>query len=409
MIKIDHNTLTKDPQFGFYEVAGKKYFDKASALLEATRLNLKHSDIYWNFNDDSFKTWDWSEEPPGSIRQYYHARARHLREKYDYLILNCSGGSDSTTVLYSFLHQGLHVDEVFIRRADAGTKNYKSTNQEFDASNEHSEFEYAGLPLLNWIKKVSPRTKITIHDFSKDILDNSTWDENFIYWCGDYVTPGCIVRYSHASDKNSLNTFDKGKKIGIIFGIDKPKLSIYPDGTITSVFFDRTVSSVLPATVNNGYTNTNVEMFYWSPDAVPLMIKQCHTIKNWFSQKENLRFQYMMNPKWLMNATNRTIYESVTKAIIYPDYDNTTFQCNKPVRTVFQEWDYWMEDFKNTPGYATFMKGLMHLYNNIDKDFFKLPDNATIFQKMDHLNWEYKTFVSKQYVIGKLDNQSVYK
>jgi hypothetical protein len=55
------------------------------------------------------------------------------------------------------------------------------------------------------------------------------------------------------------------------------------------------------------------------------------------------------------------------------------------------------------------MKGLMHLYNNIDKDFFKLPDNATIFQKMDHLNWEYKTFVSKQYVIGKLDNQSVYK
>lgn len=405
MIKIDHKTLAKDNKLGFYEVAGKIHYDKASALLEASRLNLKYDDVYWNFNDSVFASWDWSQEPLGSIRQYYHARARHLREKYDYLILNCSGGADSTTMLYSFINQGLHVDEVFVRHADAGTKNYKSTNKDFDASNEHSEFEYAALPLLNWIRKVSPKTKITVHDFSKDILDdNLTWDENFIHWCADYVTPGCIVRYSHASNKDSLNTFDKGKSIGIIFGTDKPRLCIADDGSLLTFFFDRSVACAIPATVNNGYTNTNVELFFWSPDAVPLMIKQCHVIKNWFMQPENKKLQFMLDYKWLMSSINRTLYETMIKGIIYPDYDLTTFQCNKPARAVLQEWDYWMEDFKNTTGYSVFLTGMMKLYNNINKEFLKVPDGSSILnQKISEFNWEYKPYTSKCFYVANMN------
>ena len=408
MIKIDHKTLAHDTKLGFYTMGGETYWDKASAVLEGTKKGLGYKDLYWNFNDKDFGSWNWSEEPPGGIRQYYHARARHLREKYDYIIINCSGGADSTTVLYSFLHQGLHVDEVFVRHADVGTKNYKSTNQDFDASNEHSEFEYAALPLLNWVRKVSPKTKITVHDFSKDIInDNLTWDENFIYWCGDYVTPGCIVRYSHASDKDSLNTFDKGKKICILFGTDKPKLAMTSDNNLWTFFGDRAVSSAIPAAVNNGYDNTFVELFYWSPDAIPLMIKQCHVLKNWFDMPENKRLQYMLNPAWQMNAMNRTLYENVIKAIIYPDYDFMTFQCNKPVKLVFQEWDYWMNDFKNTEGYNTFMRGVKYLYDNTNKDFFKVPDTNILENTMNVLNWEYKICASKQYLIGKLNETSL--
>ena len=77
----------------------------------------------------------------------------------------------------------------------------------------------------------------------------------------------------------------------------------------------------------------------------------------------------MLNPAWQMNAMNRTLYENVIKAIIYPDYDFMTFQCNKPVKLVFQEWDYWMNDFKNTEGYNTFMRGVKYLYDNTNKDF----------------------------------------
>jgi hypothetical protein len=403
MIKLDHKTLVKDTKLGFYEINNKIYWDKATAVMEGTKAGLGYNDLRWNFNDQEFSSWNWSEEPPGSIKDYYHARARHLRDKYDYLILNCSGGADSTTMLYSFIQQGLFIDEVFVRYAGEGTKKYNKTDKEFDASNEFSEFEYAAVPLLNWLKQVSPRTKITLHDFSLDIInDNLTWDENFIHWCGDYVTPGCIVRYTH-TDKDSLTTFDKGKSIGILFGTDKPRLAITPDGYLVTFFGDRAVSSAIPTAVNNGYTNTHVELFYWSPDAVPLMIKQCHVLKNWFQLPDNRRLQYMLNTKWLLNSMNRTLYELVIKGIIYPDYDLTTFQCNKPVKTVFQEWDYWMSDFKATEGFNTFLRGVAHLYNNTSKDFFKIPDTGSVINgHMDMMNWEYKICSSQTYTIGKI-------
>jgi len=403
MIKIDHTTLVKDPALGFYEIGGRVYWDKASALMAGTQAGLTGKDLHWNFNDTEFGKWDWAHEPPGDIREYYWARAREIREKYDYVILNCSGGADSTTVLYSFIQQGLHVDEVFVRHATAATKKYTVTNQELDASNEYSEFEYAALPLLNWLKQVSPNTKITVHDFSLDIIqDNLTWDENFIYWCGDYVTPGCIVRYTHASDKDSLNQFDKGKKIGIIFGTDKPRLYT-ENGKLYLMFVDRPVHSATPAAVNNGYTNTEVELFYWHPNSMAMLAKQCHLIKRWFELPHNARLRYMLDRNWLLSPTNRTVYESIIKGVIYPDYDLTTFQCNKPVKTVMQEWDYWMEDFKDTAGYKTFMRGMMHLYKNIDESFLKIYRSGQHPNTpMNGTNWEYQPCVSNSYCIGDL-------
>ena len=52
MIKIDHTTLSKNPSLGFYEIGGKIYWDKASALMAGTAAKLTYNDLHWNFNDD---------------------------------------------------------------------------------------------------------------------------------------------------------------------------------------------------------------------------------------------------------------------------------------------------------------------------------------------------------------------
>lgn len=394
--------MAKDPTLGFYEINNQVYWDKASALIAGTQAGLTYADLHWNFNDAVFGSYDWSIEPPGTMNDYYYARARELREKYDYLILNCSGGADSTTMLYAFVNQGLHVDEVFVRHATAGTKKYQADSNELDAANEFSEFEYAALPLLKWLQAKSPRTKITVHDFSLDIInDDITWDENFIYWCGDYVTPGCVVRYTHAGQIDSLKTFDKGKSVGILFGTDKPKMFLI-DGDYHVAFSDRAVHSAIPATVNNGYSNTSVELFYWHPSCMPMVAKQCHLIKNWFNLPQNKRLQYMLDNKWLASPANRTAYEALIKGIIYPDYDLSTFQVNKPTRTVYQEWDYWINDFKGTSGYKTFMQGMTHLYKNISSEFFaKNTAGTTSMPSNTGLTWEYRMCFSKKYYIGK--------
>lgn len=406
MIKIDHTTLVHNPKLGYYTVGGKTFWDKASALMEGTKMGLKYSDLKWNFNDVDFTKHDWTTEPPGSLRDYYRLRARQIREKYDYIILNLSGGSDSATVLYSFIQEGLFVDEVVVRHASQGQKaDPNKTN--FHASNEFSEFEYAAKPILKWLNKVSPNTKITIHDFSKDVLiGEDLWDENFIYWTGDYVTPGCVVRYNHATNIENLRTFDKGKNIVILFGVDKPRVVLNND-SLYVLFVDRPAHIALPALVNNGYDNINVELFFWSPELPQLVIKQAHAIKKWFEHPMNNSLAYMLNFWWQLSPINRTAYEAAIKGVIYPDYDLSTFQTNKPETAMFQEWDFWLNDYKDSAGFKTFMRGMNHLYKNIDQDFLMIKQPLRLPGTiMNSENWEYRPCYSKRYCIGKFKENS---
>jgi hypothetical protein len=396
--------MSKDPKLGFYVIKDKIYWDKATALMEATKLNVNFDDVKWNFNDEVFGRYDWSVEPPGDLRFYYQTRAKQLREKYDYIILNLSGGSDSATALYSFIQSELFVDEVVVRHAGMGAKLFGYNHLNYFPENEFSEFEFAAKPLLKWLQTVSPKTKITIHDFSKDIIDqNLVWDENFIHWTGDYVTPGCIVRYNHVTNSDHLKNFDKGKKIGIIFGVDKPRVTFQQED-VNVIFLDRPVHIAQPATVSSGYTNQTVELFYWSPDLPELVIKQCHTIKKWFEHPMNQNLSYMLNFWWQTSPINRSAYEACIKPVIYPDYDCRTFQTNKPSTAMFQEWDYWLLSHKESQGYKTFMRGMKHLYKNIDNEFLRIKDNVKKPGiEMDSDNWEYRTCISKQYFLGKFN------
>lgn len=404
MIKFDYTTMTKNPKLGFYQFKNQIFWDKASALIEASKLKLNHRDIKWNFNDENFSKHDWSIEPQGNLRQFYHRRARQLRENYDYLILNFSGGSDSATVLYSFIQQNLFVDEVVIRTPHSVTEKYGVDQLNRSAYNEFSEFELAAKPILKWLEIVSPKTKITFHDFSLDIVsDKINWDENFFHWTGDYINPGCIVRYTHNSIKEHIGMFDKGKRIAVIFGTDKPRVILLEE-EVHTYFLDRAVHSAFPASVTNGFTNLNVELFYWSSDLPELIIKQCHEIKRWFENPINKKLAYILDYKWQATPTNRQTYESVIKSIIYPDYDLKTWQVNKTsASAVNTEWDFWMKDYKDCVGYRTFMRGVEYLYENVDREFLQICGSSKIPGEEFHMtNWEYKMYRSKLYHIGKV-------
>ena len=398
MAKFDFSTARRDPKLGWYEIGGKVFWDKTTALIEGSRLNLGYKDLHWNFNDQQFSQFDWTVEPSGDLRSFYHARARDLREKYDYLLLHFSGGSDSSTVLNAFLDQGLFIDEVMYHYAGKATSRFAPTKAVTHAHNEFSEYEFAAKPALKHLSTVSPHTKITIHDFTDDVV-NPGWDENFIYWTGDYLTPNCIVRYNTLTQADQLRELDKGKKVGVIFGIDKPKI-IAENGQAYLIFADRTVHTVMPALVSDQRDNFEIELFYWSPDAVPMIIKQAHVMKNWFEHPMNRAFRFMLDIGWQRAFHNRTTYEAITRPVIYPDYDLSTFQCAKPSRAVYQEWDFWMKDHVGTDAFRTFMQGLMYVKNNVHDDFMKLQDLPGANNSPVH--WEYKSCPSKKYLLGAL-------
>ena len=103
--------LEQNPRLGFYTVGDQRFYSKPQALLEATATgHFPH----FNFNREVYSKIDTTIEPQTSLRELYRMRAKQLREKYDYIRLEFSGGSDSTTVLYSFINNGIQIGRAHV-------------------------------------------------------------------------------------------------------------------------------------------------------------------------------------------------------------------------------------------------------------------------------------------------------
>jgi hypothetical protein len=160
---------------------------------------------------------------------------------------------------------------------------------------------------------------------------------------------------------------DTGKSTCVLYGIDKPKMCI-KDQKWYLYFLDLQANH--SNHVPDNYTNITNEYFYWTPDLPELVIKQAHTIKNWFSLPQNTHLQYLA--RWPNSSiAHRTAYEQMVKPLIYPDYDPATFQTNKPTNSFYNEMDYWFRaNFSDTAVYKTQVAGQQLLMDKIDAKYF---------------------------------------
>jgi hypothetical protein len=71
--------------------------------------------VSWHFHDDLFSAIDVSSLGKLSLKELYRQRALQLRDEYDYLILNYSGGSDSGYILKTFVENGIKLDQVRVK------------------------------------------------------------------------------------------------------------------------------------------------------------------------------------------------------------------------------------------------------------------------------------------------------
>jgi len=357
------NLLEQNPKLGFYTVGQKRFYSKPEALIEST---ITGEFPQWNFNQELFSSLDASIEPGTDLQTLYRMRAQQIRDRYDYVRLEFSGGSDSATVAYAFINNGIHLDEVVFRYPKTGEKNVADDPFNTKPENTLSEAKYAALPLLNWISVQSPRTKITIHDYSKDMLV-STHDESWVFKTRDYFQPGHPFKHTVDAVDDHKRTLDQGLQVCILWGVDKPRVCIR-DKKWYLYFMDIQANAANPDLA--GYTNASNEYFFWSPDLPEMIIKEAHVIKNWFSLPQNKFLQYLVRwPNY--SFTQRTAFEHIVKPLIYPDYDPTTFQTAKPTNSFYNEMDHWFYvNFKDTHAYRVWQSGLRYLTDNIDPKFF---------------------------------------
>lgn len=382
MIKIEQN-----PKLGYYTVGTEKFFSKPMALVKATETNQFPE---WNFNNEIFGSQNWVQEPNINILDLYRIRAQQLRDKYDYIRLEFSGGGDSTTALYSFINNGIHLDEVVFRYPKTGEKNVSDDPFNCKPENTLSEARYAAYPVLNWLTTASPRTKITTHDYSENML-TQVYDESWVMKTKDYFQPGHAFKHSATGYEGHKKLADTGQSICILYGVDKPKLCI-KDKKWYAYFIDVMANHSMGDF--GDYTNMTNEYFYWTPDLPEMFIKQCHMVKNWFMLEHNKHMQYVCRwPNY--SYTHRTTYEHLIKPLIYPQYNQETFQTSKPTNSFYNEMDHWFyTNFKETTQYAKWQAGLAHLVKTIDGKYF----NREMGQPVGFVG-----FLSPFYYLGDAD------
>ena len=184
-MKFQNVNIEENPKLGYYTVGDNVYYSKVQALIEATNTDQFPT---WDFNNNVYGQQDWLQEPETNIRELYRLRAQQLRDKYDYIRIECSGGSDSTQALFSFLLNGIHVDEIVFRYPKAGTEKISIDVRNYKCENTLSEYEFATRPLLDWVATNHPQVKITVHDYSADMLLDEDRDESWVYSCLLYTS-----------------------------------------------------------------------------------------------------------------------------------------------------------------------------------------------------------------------------
>lgn len=395
---------------GHYKVNGQLYSNKILAIVEAQKTK---ADIEWYFYDDIFGKYNWTVEPTTSLKEFYRMRAKQIREEYDYVILFCSGGSDSTNMVKAFLENDIHVDEVIAQAPMSGLSNWDFNDTDRSVENTVSETKYAQLPLMHEISVKYPKVKTTLVDSFPDMINPRT--DDWIFDCqGDIInswthTHGRLDKFPHL-----VEMAENGKKIATVMGIDKPVLLFKPDGSIISMFTDIPINLPKPP-FRTPYPNVDRKLFYWSHEMPEMVIKQCHVIARELAKPENKdilqaaidmvkirkhratmsltveQAKEIIMPNRERSIYNKnknlgyhpfTIYERGIVPFIYPDTVSLdVFQANKldPPHTFFARTQDWFHVLHGkTRAQELFESDFKNFYNSIDQKY--LNDQKTGFR-----------------------------
>lgn len=307
-----YKSMTTLPQLhlGYYVYKNQIFIDRMkileniignSKLTQTPNLDLASNSIEFVFNDDVFGHLDWTLNPDVSLKQLYRERAQQLRDSYDYLILSYSGGSDSHEILYTFLENNIHIDEIQIVHFEKALARLDNNLVMQDSVLQLlKEYEYAALPNLKYVTDNFPHIKINTIDASDFLLEDAATgkfefmgyqdkkqNSTFLSVVSGYVRP---YFQHHYNNKN----FDPKGKTAFIRGVDKPIMGIKNNRLIFK-FSDvamHTLNMIESGDIGNIYS---LENFFWSREAPLIPIKQAHVIKQVLENDIQFYARFMAN------------------------------------------------------------------------------------------------------------------
>ena len=379
--------------FGYYTVGKLKMYSQIEATEVSNRLNLP---IKWHFNDEAYGSFDWSIEPTETLVELYKKRCEQLREKYDYLVLYYSGGADSDNILNHFIENNIKLDEV------VSMIDYQGTQDRMSQVN--AEIFEVAIPKIKEAQKKQPHLKHNIIDTTNFVLDSyKTLNLDQIYNQNTSFAPFTLIRGKiKYSQQHWKEMFSVGKKVGFIYGVEKPRLEITHDMNFISYFTSATIAAATTPELqreNNPFDFT--ELFYWSPDFPKIPIKQTHIVKNFVKLnglKNFKRYPRQINGivrqppsgvNYMLVHTGDYLVNQELNRLIYPYWYNIPYQY-KAINMILYEKEIWFIGKMNSEEQAKNWKAITQKVLEITK---------TDYKKQSFLN--NVLFSSKTYNLGK--------
>lgn len=345
--------------YAWYEVGEQRYYNKIEALLAQQSTN---QPIKWNVTDSDYAQHKWDVEPLESLDELYAQRAQHIRNRYDYLVLHFSGGSDSANILETFIRNKIHLDEVIIRGSISQSSEKSGV---LTATDIYAECKSQAFPLAKWVKENHmPHLRITVVD-TVDMI-NAYYKNN-----ANWVELGVTGFTPSGHMKNNFDTLaphyaqlaEQGKKIAHVVGIDKPRIFRHKN-----YFYTRYADSYLGEYwASTGHKITPYpqyfELFYWGKNAIKLQIKQLHLLKQHIKK-------YSI-PDHVFNHSLTRPYENFIASIIY----NRTLPLlaesgKKKSNSIITSRDHWFSKDTHRDSYVNWHKGADYIKTLIKPRWF---------------------------------------
>lgn len=279
-----------------HETGHKQIFSNKLEAICAQRL-LTHATIYFNWYEQLFNQFDFHREPTESYAELLRQRAQELRDRYGYIRLWFSGGSDSISALNAFIDNGIPLDEIIV---------YMWNDHEHHSSLESGsrELVLSAVPYLEAMQSKLAGTKITklilnYDDYLKTISGPDRIGElSYIHSMdrGAHLFGLNCVQY--AWEKVLENTTHDN--YCDLFGGTKPTISRQGD----NYYFH-----LIDTTLQDQFLSKRAEDFFISTQNPKLFFKTAHMFKNYVKSKNlsNSQIQKLMSDSSLSPMYNAAI------------------------------------------------------------------------------------------------------
>ena len=313
---------------GHYTVGEQWFYSNRDALEAGHRTG---QTVAWHYYDDvwtrAHAAGHWRNQ---SLKELYYARARQIREQYDYVAVMFSGGWDSRNIIESFSAQGLRIDDiiVFTTQELENTTEFNNLNPD----NWYGEIKYHAVPYAERYAHEHPGTGVIKIEWL-DRVAESYQDAEQVFK-DSRPKPGVFFgRWLSVATDPQLQRRIGNRRAALMLGLDKPCVmqtgnnyqGFFPEGLIRNYTY---------CTRSNGFPDNVIwEPFYWTPDLPELAIRGWYELIDLCRQDPVIARAHNQSTSENDRAElkfSRYVQDTMRRHL-YPGFDAGAWQADKQV------------------------------------------------------------------------------